>query len=252
MNMAQALQELGVAGELLDDAEKRHLDKAGYLPLPDLLSADQVAALRAKVQALIADEADQAGLEFAQEPGTQRLSNLVEKDPLFEICFSHPRVLAAVGHVLNGDFKLSSLNGRAALPGEGLQALHADWPRGAEPGAFQVCNSIWLLVDFTEANGATRVVPGSHRSGQVPQETLADPRARHPEEILLTAKAGTVVVFNSHLWHGGTVNRTDAPRYALHSYFTRRQHAQQVDQAAFLSDATRSRLSPAQRFILDV
>ena len=224
----------------------------GYLPLTDLLAADQVAALRARVQALIAEESDKAGLEFAQEPGTQRLSNLVDKDPLFEICFSHPRVLAAVNHVLNGDFKLSSLNSRAALPGEGLQALHADWSRGVEPGAFQVCNSIWLLVDFTETNGATRVVPGSHRSGRVPQEAMADPRARHPDEILLTAKAGTVVVFNSHTWHGGTVNRTGKPRYALHSYFTRRQHEQQVDQAAFLSDATRSRLSPAQRFILDV
>ncbi len=252
MNMAQALNELGAADGLLDDAEVRHLDEEGYLPLPGLLSAERVAALRARVQALIAEEADQAGLEFAQEPGTQRLSNLVDKDPLFEICFSHPRVLAAVNHVLNGDFKLSSLNGRAALPGEGLQALHADWGSGVEPGAYQVCNSIWLLVDFTEANGATRIVPGSHRSRQVPRDEMADPRARHPDEILLKAEAGTVVVFNSHIWHGGTVNRTDAPRYALHSYFTRRQHAQQVDQAAFLSDATRERLSPAQRFILDV
>ena len=252
MNMARALRALGVDGERLSDAEKQHLDGEGYLALTGLLSAKQVAALRTRLQALIVEESDRAGLEFAQEPGTQRLANLVDKDPLFDICFSHPRVLAAISHVLNGDFKLSSLNARAALPGEGLQALHADWGGAVEPGAYQVCNSIWLLVDFSEANGATRIVPGSHRRGQVPREALADPWAQHPEEMLLTAKAGTVVIFNSHLWHGGTVNRTGKPRYALHSYFTRRQHAQQVDQAAFLSAATRSRLSPAHRFILDV
>lgn len=252
MNMQSALAAFGLDNETLSQAEKQHLDEQGYLPLPGILSPEQVSAIRQVVEALIAEEGENAGGEFKQEIGAVRLANLVDKDPLFEICFSHPRVLAAMNHVLKGDFKLSSLNGRASVPGDGLQALHADWSGGVDPSDFQVCNSIWLLVDFTEENGATRVVPGSHRSGQHPREALENPWARHPDEILLTSKAGTVVIFNSHLWHAGTTNNTAAPRYALHSYFTRRANPQQMDQRAFLSAETLARLSLAQRFILDV
>ena len=120
------------------------------------------------------------------------------------------------------------------------------------PGEFCVCNSIWLLDDFTAENGATRVVPGSHRSGLHPREALADPKAPHPEEVLLTAPAGTVVVFNSHTWHGGTLNRTSRPRRALHSYFCRRDQPQQLDQRRYLRPETRARLSEAALWILDV
>ena len=208
MNMQTALSTLGVTDSTLTAAEKQQLDEQGYLPLPDLLPPPKVAALRARFQELIREEGDAAGLEVHQEAGTERLANLVDKDPLFHICFTHPRVLAGMNHVLQGDFKLSSLNGRASLPGEGHQPLHADWSEGVDPRNYQVCNSIWLLVDFTLENGATRIVPASHQSGQVPQNALEDPRAPHPDEQLLTGKAGTVVIFNSHLWHGGTVNRT--------------------------------------------
>src|SRR5579859_1002077 len=90
----------------------------------------------------------------------------------------------------------------APQPGAGLQALHAEGgPTGLGP--YQVCNSIWLLDDFTEENGATRVVPGSHRRTVRVGDELPDPLAPHPEQVTLTAPAGTVIVFNSHLWHGG-------------------------------------------------
>ena len=53
-------------------------------------------------------------------------------------------------------------------------------------------------------------------------------------EIQLIAPAGTVVVFNSHLWHGGTRNDSGRPRRALHSYFTRRANGQQLDQKKYI------------------
>ena len=251
MNMQQALSAFGVTDTTLSRAEMQQLDEYGFLPLPSVLSTAQAEALRTRFQELMREEGEKAGLEVHQEAGTERLANLVDKDPLFEICFTHPRVLAGMNHVLQGDFKLSSLNGRAALPGEGHQALHADWSEGVDPSNYQVCNSIWLLVDFTPENGATRIVPGSHRSRQVPQSALDDPRAEHPQEALVTGEAGTVVIFNSHLWHGGTVNRTKSRRYALHSYFTRRHHSPQTNFQELISDATLARLSPQARFILD-
>ena len=252
IDLQTALSTFGVTDTTLNAGEIKQLDDKGFLPLPNLLSTGQVTATRQRITEITAVEGEGAGKEFRQEAGSERLSNLIDKDPIFDICFTHPRVLAAMNHVLNSDFKLSSLNSRASLPGQGLQALHADWGGGVEPGDFQVCNSIWLLVDFTPENGATRIVPGSHNSGKHPNNALDDPRAPHPDEILLTAPAGTVVIFNSHLWHGGTVNRSNSPRFALHSYFTRRHHPQQLNQKEWISETTLARLSPAQRFILDL
>ena len=251
MDMASALAELGVTASTLDAETTERLDRDGYAPLPGVLDGAQLEAIRARLAELLAAEGDQAGLEVHQEAGTDRLADLVNKGEMFWPCFTDSRVAACMAHVL-GDFKLSSLNFRAALPGQGHQNLHGDWGGPVEPGDYQVCNSIWLLDDFTTANGATRVVPGSHRFGTVPRLALPDPAAPHPDEVLVTGPAGTVVVFNSHLWHGGTQNRSDRPRRALHSYFTRRGHGQQLDQKKYIRPQTLAALCPAARFILDV
>src|SRR6266699_3245262 len=208
MDMATALAELGVTEATLDADTSERLDRDGYAPLPGVLSAGQLMAIRARLAELLAAEGDQAGIEVHQEAGADRLADLVNKGPMFQACFTDPRVLACIAHVL-GDFKLSSLNFRAARPGHGCQPLHADF------------------------------------GGPVPA-------AAHPDEVRLIAPAGTVVVFNSHLWHGGTLNRGDGPRRALHSYFTRRANGQQLDQQKYIRPQTLARLSPAARFILDV
>jgi ectoine hydroxylase-related dioxygenase (phytanoyl-CoA dioxygenase family) len=252
MTTHDALAALGVEAETLTQEERARLDRDGFLPLPGILTTEQVRQLRARVDELIAAEGEDAGKEVHQEAGTDRLADLVNKGAIFDVFYTHPRVLAAIAHVLSGNLKLSSLNCRVARPGEGLQALHADWGKPVEPGDYAVCNSIWLLDDFTTENGATRVVPGTHRSGQLPREALADPMAPHPDELLMLAPAGTVVVFNSHVWHGGTRNRTTGPRRALHSYFCRRDQKQQLDQRAYIRPETAARLSDAARHILDV
>ncbi|MFM8764309.1 MAG: phytanoyl-CoA dioxygenase family protein, partial [Spartobacteria bacterium] len=98
----------------------------------------------------------------------------------------------------------------------------------------------------------TRAVAGSHLSGKVPSEVMKDPKEKHPEESLLLGEAGTVFVFNSHTWHGGTINRTHKPRRAMHSYFCRRDQKQQLNQQDYLSPALIRSFSPAEKFILDV
>jgi ectoine hydroxylase-related dioxygenase (phytanoyl-CoA dioxygenase family) len=250
--MRHALDELGVRPDTLTQQERDQLDRDGFLPLSGILSADHLDRLRARLAELMRAEGDQAGTEVHQEAGTDRLSDLANKGEVFEICFTHPRVLAAMAHVLASDFKLSSLNYRAALPGQGHQALHADWREPVEAGEFRVCNSIWLLDDFTPENGPTRVVRGSHLRGTLPKDEMPDPAAPHPHQEVLLAPAGTVVIFNSHLWHGGTLNRSSAERRALHSYFCRRSERQQLDQQRYFRPETRARLSPAARYVLGV
>jgi ectoine hydroxylase-related dioxygenase (phytanoyl-CoA dioxygenase family) len=179
------------------------------------------------------------------------LADLVNKGQAFDRVYTHPKILAAVFHVIRRDFKLSSLNARDALPKEGLQQLHTDWDPDSD-GSFHVCNSIWLLDDFTKENGCTRLVPGSHLRKERASD-LSDRMAPHPDEEHLIAPAGSVAVFNSHLWHGGTQNRTqNEHRRALHCYFSAREHPQQLDQQRHIRSETWQRISPAARYILDV
>ena len=253
MLITEALKSYGVTGDTLTDEEKHFLDENGYLPLSNILTQDQIEAARTRLQQLLEAEGDEAGKEVHQEHGTDRLADLINKGEIFDVTYTHPRVLAGIAHVLGGDLKLSSLNARFAKPGEGLQGLHADWGRLDNAGQFQVCNSIWLLDDFTETNGATRVVPGSHRFGtRVPSDDMADTTATHPDEKLILGPAGTVVIFNSHAWHGGTRNQTEKPRRAMHAYYCRRHHEQQLDQVKYLRDGTRARLDEAALTILGI
>jgi ectoine hydroxylase-related dioxygenase (phytanoyl-CoA dioxygenase family) len=252
-DLLESLSALGVSPSLLTEPERQMLDQSGYLPLPGALDAATVTALRSRFDELVVEEGDRAGLEAHQEDGTSRLANLVDKDPIFDLCWNNPHQLAAISHVLCWqEFKVFSLNGRAALPSYGHQRLHVDWGSAVPPGAYEICNSIWMLDDFTEENGATRIVPGSHRWGRLPQDDMEDPSAPHPDEILVLGSAGTVVIFNSHLWHGGTQNRTGQPRRALHSAYVHRDKKQQTVFRNYLRPETYARLSSAQVYLLDV
>ncbi len=223
----------------------------GFIALPDFMGPDLLAEVRARVEELFAQEGDSAGAEFKQEPGARRLANLVNKGEVFERIVIDPTILGLMTEVLGPEVKLSSLNVRSANPlSGGLQPLHVDGGFLPDTHGYCVCNSVWMLDDFTEYNGALRVVPGSHKSGRLPQDVLADPLARHPEEILVTGRAGTVVVMNAHLWHGGSENHTAAQRRAMHGYYTRRDLPQQQFQKRLLSRQVQARLTPKARWVL--
>jgi ectoine hydroxylase-related dioxygenase (phytanoyl-CoA dioxygenase family) len=247
-----ALAQLGASRHLLSDVERDHLDQDGFVVLAGLLDGDQVDALRQRYDDLVALEGEGAGAEFHQETGTHRLANLVNKGAIFDALWTNPKQLAAIDHVLNGrEIKLSSLNGRTALPGAGHQGLHTDWARAVTAGEYEACNSMWMLDDFTAENGATRVIPGSHRWATLPAEALADPAEAHPDQILVTGQAGSVVVFNAHLWHSGRNNGTDRPRHAIHAFFVRRDAKPQTVQRDYLLPETAARLPSGAIYLLD-
>ena len=233
------------------DKQRLQLDREGYLVLEDLMPAEFLKATRKAVAELFEQEADLAGSEFKQEPGCRRLANLVDKGDVFQDLVSHPNVLPWVESVLGPEFKLSSLNARSVNPVFlEAQPLHSDMAAVVDERGFWVCNTVWMLDDFTQENGPLRAVPGSHRAGTLPQEALADPVATHPDEIVITGGAGTVVVMNAHLWHGGLANRTNKPRTAVHAFYARRDKPQQQYQKRLLRPSLQSRLSPKLRWLL--
>jgi hypothetical protein len=235
----------------LTEAEQRQLDEDGFLALPGLIDPLLLVRLRERLEQLFAEEGEAAGAEFKPEPGCLRLANLVDKGEVFWEAITVPRLLEYVGHVLGPDFKLSSLNARSVLPHGGrVQPLHADMSAVADDRGPWVCNTVWMLDPFTPDNGALRVIPGSHRLGQLPQQVLADPLADHPRQVLVSGAAGTVVVLNAHLWHAGTANRTSCPRTALHAFYCRRDKPQQQHQKKLLRPDVQQGLPAQLRHLL--
>lgn len=235
----------------MTDLERESLDGAGYAVLDSFVNRETLERIRHRVEELYELEGENAGAEFRKEPGARRLANLVDKGEIFERLIAMPRILELVGHVLGTRFKLSSFNARSANPHSNeAQPLHCDAGALPDENGFWVCNTIWLLDDFTAENGATRVVPGSQRWTKLPQQALADPAAPHPDEVLVLAPAGSVVVMNTHAWHGGTANRTALDRRALHAFYCRYDKPQQQYQKALLRPETQARLSPELRRLL--
>lgn len=233
------------------ETAKRRLDEVGWFVLPDFMPPDWLAELQDATEQQFQIEGEQAGSEFRQEVGSRRLANLVNKGEVFRRIVVEPRLLELVELVLPQGFKLSSLNARSANPHNGAgQPLHSDMGAVADERGFWVCNSVWMLDDFTADNGPLRVVPGSHHWGKTPQQALDDPAAPHPDEVILTGKAGTVIVTNAHCWHGGQANRTDRPRTAIHAFFSRRDKPQQQYQKRLIDAELQKTFSPQLREIL--
>ena len=248
--MHEQLQELGLASYELRAEHRRGLDEEGFAVFEDVIPPAWLADLRVAFDRIHAAEGAAAGSEAGQIPGIRRLADLVNKGEVFDSVYVQPFLLAAASHILQRPFKLFSLNGHDPLEGSPMQELHADW--GGDRGVAHVVNSMWMLDEFTAENGATRMVPGSHRDPRSIKEVMADRRLPYPGEVRLVGRAGSVGVFNGNAWHGSTTNRTGVSRRALHCAFTLREHPQQTDQRACLRADTAARLTPLARYILDV
>ena len=235
----------------MTEQQQRQLDEDGYVILEGVMGTGLLDALRRRIHEIFLEEGERAGHEFRTEEHAHRLANLVDKGEVFGRAIALPVVLDCVRHVLGPELKLSSLNARSADPNTDIgQPLHVDMAAIPDEKGYWVCNTIWMLDDFTADNGPTRMIPGSHKWRKRPQDELDDPYAPHPDEIHLTGKAGTVTVMNAHMWHGGTANRTAAPRLAMHAFYCRRDKPQQQYQKQLLRPEVQASLSPELRHLL--
>jgi ectoine hydroxylase-related dioxygenase (phytanoyl-CoA dioxygenase family) len=231
--MDDALRECGVTETTLTAAEKDSLDRLGYLVLPDVMDRAWLARLRAAFEAALAQ-----GKRHGQH------LHLPWQEPAFDGVYTHPKILAAANHVLRRPFQTGGVVGRDPAPGHGQQALHADWPVAA-PGSFVFFTTLWLLDDFTSTNGATRVVAGSHHMPRALPKSMSQPDSRHPQEKLIVASAGSVLLFNGHLLHSGTRNQ-GGRRRVLQCAFSARDLNPMGDVVPDLPP----RLSAAARYLL--
>jgi ectoine hydroxylase-related dioxygenase (phytanoyl-CoA dioxygenase family) len=191
-----------------------HLDRIerdGFTIVDDAFSKDDAGALLEDL-ARLERELD---IHFASNDfegrRTRRVYNLLVHGSLYEAIPVHPKVLPIVEGVLDPGCLVSSLSSIAIHPGETAQPFHADdqlvpLPKPHVP---IVCNTMWALTDFDEENGATRILPGTHRSERSPDYGAAY------DSIPAEMTQGSVLIWHGSLWHGGGANRSDAVRVGI-------------------------------------
>lgn len=233
---------------------KADLDAQGYCVVENVMSAGEVAALRARLVEQAAGERER-GVAFhdggAERPN-QRVWMLVNKGRVFRDLMLHPVIDTLIGHMLGPDFLLSSLTANIAGPGGEPMVLHTDQGYvGFWTPVPVVANIAWMLDDFSDANGGTRLVPKSHlaqsatprSSSYAPAGAVNQPR---PEDtIAAEGKAGSILCFDGRLWHGTGANRTTTLRHALLSYHCRPFVRQQENFAIGLLPALTTGERPA-------
>ena len=142
---------------------------------------------------------------------TVRIYNLLVHGTAFERVPVHPNVLPIIEGVLDRGCLISSLSSIAICAGETPQPIHADDQLMPirKPHPPTVCNTMWALTDFTEENGATRIMPGTHLSDRSPD--YGSPYDSIPAEM----RRGSVLVWHGSLWHGGGANVTADRRVGI-------------------------------------
>jgi ectoine hydroxylase-related dioxygenase (phytanoyl-CoA dioxygenase family) len=150
---------------------------------------------------------------------TRRTGGLVARSPICRELVAHPLVQDVVGRVLAHatNYQLHLTQVIAIGPGEPAQLVHRDqWAFDFfpfPPGYEVQCNTIWAMNDFTEENGATRVIPGSNKAADKLQFEEKD-------TVPAVMPAGSVVFYTGSLYHGGGANRSDHVRYGLNLTYT--------------------------------
>lgn len=181
---------------------------------------------------------------------SQRVWQLVNKAPEMASLIEHPVVLSMVRHILGEDCNLHDFQGTSIGPKTGGGAWHVDAPLGQLPEPLPefplTIQNVWLLDDFTEHNGATRVLPGSHKLRKVAPWSH-DPL---PDEVVLTAPAGSVAIWLSNTWHRSGPNSTDKPRRAILCNYNRSWMRGFTDFTATMDPETAKSLSPTARYLL--
>lgn len=204
--------EASVAEVTVDvDAAFEAIDTVGFVVLESVIEPELIDQLVATVDRLMDELSIQPGDNDFLGHHTRRIFNLLARDALFAKVPVHPAVLPVIERVLDHQCLLSSLTAIEMGPGQLAQPLHADDGSIALPRPHVpiVCPAIWALTDFTLENGATHVVPGSHRADRRPGkgERVEAQRAVMPK--------GSVVIYNGSIWHGGGDNHSHDRRLGI-------------------------------------
>jgi len=227
----------------------------GFVLLPGILNAEQIAWARVATDRLTPIHWDYTGLV------DDHFKCVFNRDPGWLPYLDRPGVIELMDAALGGDCHIIGQTAWRSHPGFIGADLHTDYlvmelppPLLVDPAfqlPMQICTAHFYLDDITEDLCPTRVIPGSHRAGRKPLATETRWQGRLPEPVL--CQAGDVLVFRSELWHAGSRNRTtDRTRYLLQVHYGRRMLAQKFSPylAFQFNPAVIAACTPRQRRLL--
>ncbi len=222
-------------------ADFERLMRNGYVIIENLVSPETCDAIKTEGLRLL----NQTGRNSFEGHATQRVYDVLSKTRLTDALAEHPRILGLMDRLFRPGFLLSQSQIINIMPGESAQALHTDdgfyrLPRPRQPlGAA----TVWAIDAFTEENGATVIVPGSHEWGD-------DREGTREETIPAAMPKGSVVFFLGTTWHGGGANTSDAPRFAITHQYCEAYMRQQENYLLELSRDTVRCLSPQMQALV--
>ncbi len=209
------------------------LDILGFTVIENVLPAEQIEVIRSKMDAIYEADIAHFGIEkltAIRELGTLRF--MMVADRYFLQLLAVPTVLTIMEAQLGPACIVHLQNGIILLPQKQHQqaAFHQDYRRWMD-GYTVSYNAFFLIDDFTVENGGTYVVPATHRLETQPSDEFL---SKHAHQV--TGSAGSVLFFNSRLWHKGGSNLTDKPRRAMNTQYTYSYLRPQVDYAHCLPE----------------
>lgn len=187
------------------------MQEHGHVIIEELVTRETMQQLVSELQPHI--DATPLGSNEGFGLKTRRTGRLIERSPTGRTLVMHPLVQGILRkHMEHAhSIQLGATEMISLEPGAAAQFIHKDemvFESFPFPPDYEVyCNSIWAVTDFTEENGATRVVPGSHTAE--PQEY------QQSDTVPAEMKAGSVMIFSGKLWHGGGENKSNEVRRAL-------------------------------------
>ena len=202
------------------EAARRDLAGHGYALIEGVLRGEMLAAVRDALYRIARFDRDngRAGSYDASKDGngSQRVWNLISRDPIFCQLAEHELALGLVGSLIGWPASLSSSSANIVMTDEDNIIVHADMAYMPEPWAApQAINIGWCIDDFTAANGATMIVPGSHRHNRNHRESDGTAGL-----VAVEAPAGSILAMDGRLWHSAAPNRTGKPRAAIFNSYT--------------------------------
>jgi ectoine hydroxylase-related dioxygenase (phytanoyl-CoA dioxygenase family) len=219
------------------------LERWGYCVIERALEGRTLETVQQRLFAQAAAERQRHNMKNPAntDPVNQWIGMLLNKGDIFFELVRHPLAMSLIEHLIGPDYVVSCVDAQVQHPGAGTMPLHTDqwWmPVPEQPGTrperpsakrrgqngsldpspartpiapIACANVMWMVTDFTEEMGATRLVPASHLSGRQP-----DPAVPHKvPTVAATGPAGTAFAFDARLWHGAGANRSTRSRFGI-------------------------------------
>ena len=241
---------------------KKKLDEDGYIVVKNSkYMKKNLKILKKKSSDLIKKEGDKGGWEGKEkfykkgkkfESGAQRLGGLIKKDKSFLGLITIPEIFISAYHVIKDEIKVCGLNLRNPVAGSGEQSIHFDgFPRYNKKDRFAGIVAFIYLDDTNIKNGAMRLIPKTHKYLGWPDDHI-NINKKHPKEIRVKVKAGTIVIANLNLWHAGAKNFNGKSRRVIMMNIKNRKYDQLLNYKKFLGTKFIDKLNDNEKYLLAV